>query len=410
MQLRDGCVAHLRFIRPWVYWTSHAGWISSVATFAFVTVASAAEPYVPARDDEVLETLPSSLVSSELNTLRRRLLEVPNNEELAIKVARRYLQIGNQEGDPRFYGYARAAIQPWWEAVSPPPKILRLRAKLHEKNHLYDEALADLNQFLNHEPRDAQAWIEAANIYRVQGKYAEAWRACTALSGFAGEFPTTLCRVPLQAATGQAEDAYESLVQILPLAKSRWPSTVQWVLTMQAQVAVALGRDEQAERHFREGLALSPQDRYLLREYTDFLLDHGRADEVLPLVRDHIRDNGILLGATIAARRSGNEMLAAEWQKQLANRFEEVRLRGGDTHGKYEARFELELNNDPQRALTIALANWQRQKDTRDTRNVLEAAIAADDPAAARPVLAFLAEHGTQDVLLQRLAQQLKRN
>jgi hypothetical protein len=139
-------------------------------------------------------------------------------------------------------------------------------------------------------------------------------------------------------------------------------------------------------------------------------LDRGRADEVLPLLPDPIIDNGVLLGAAIAARRCGDDALADEWLEQLKIRFEEIRLRGGDTHGKYEARFELELNHNPQKALTIALANWQQQKDIRDTRNVLEAAIAAGDTAAAKPVLAFLAEHGTEDVVLQRLTQQLDQN
>ncbi len=413
MQLHRRFVAGVQRSGGCLCRNSYAGWRSSIVAFAaFAAVATAVEPYIPTDDNEVLETLPRSLLSSrdELTTLRRQLAEDPNDTGLASKVAERYLQMGNLEGDPRFYGYSRAAIHPWWESTSPPPAILKLRAKLKEKDHLYDQALADLDQLLEQHPRDVQAWIELANIYRVQGKYSQARQACDTLSEFASLVPTTLCRAPLQAATGQAEEAYASLGQVLPSAKTRWPSTVQWMLTMQAQIAQALGREQQAEQHLLEGLANNPGDRYLMRAYADFLLDHGREKQTLSLLREHTSDNGILLRAAIAARRSGNKALAAEWQTQLESRFEEIRLRGNQPHGRFEARYALELKNDAQRALTVALANWQKQKETRDTRNVLEAAIAADDPVAAQPVLAFLAENGTEEVVLRSLAQQLKHN
>ncbi len=389
-----------------------AGWLAGIAALAAAATATAAEPYIPADDNEVLETLPQELLSGrdELTTLRRQLADDPNNIELACDVASRYLQMGKAAGDPRFYGYAQAAIQPWWVAADAPPEILRLRAKLKERDHRYDETLADLKLLLEQEPRDVQAWIEMSNIYRVQGKYAEARHACDKLSEFADSFAIVLCRAPLQAVTGQAEEAYASLTQSLPLAKERWPGTVQWILTMQAEISLALGREKQAEQHFRESLANDPGDYYLMRAYADFLLDRGRDDEVVTLLREHISDTGILLPAAIAARRSGDTALAADWQTQLESRFEESRLRGSQPHGRYEARCALELQNDPRRALALALANWQQQKQAGDARNVLEAAIAAKDPARARPVLEFLEENSTEDVVLHKLAQLLERN
>ena len=389
-----------------------SGWLCGIAALAIAAAATAAEPYIPTDENEVLETLPRDLLFSrdELAELRRQLAGDPKNVELASSVASRFLQIGKSEGDPRFYGFAQAAIQPWWEAASPPPAILRLRAKLKERDHRYNEALADLKLFVGQQPKDVQAWIELANVYRVQGRYAEARHACDKLEEFADTGPTIMCRVPIQAVTGQAEEAYASLAEVMPVARKAWPSAVQWIVTMQAEISRALGHDAQAERHYFHGLSNDPADFYLLRSYGDFLLDHGREAEVLPLLREHINDTGILLCTAIAARRSGQETLAAEWTMQLKSRFAETRLRGNQPHGKFEARYELELMDNPQRALAIAEANWQQQKDPRDSRNVLEAALAAKTPAQARPVLDFLKENRTQDVALERLVQQLERN
>jgi Tfp pilus assembly protein PilF len=377
---------------------------TSVASFGAV-------PFLPTDDNEVLEVLPRSLYSGrdELTMLRQHLAADPDNAKVAADVASRYLELGKAAGDPRCYGYAQAAIGPWWEAATPPLEILRLRAKLKERDHRYEEAVSDLELLAAHEPHDAQAWIELANIYRVQGQYAKAREACEAVSKFAGAAPTILCRAPVQAVTGQAEEAYASLTEILPTVKDRWPTALQWIRTMQAEIARALGRNDEAEKHYREGLASDPADLYLLRSYADFLLDQGRDEEVLPLLREHTSDTGVLLSAAIAARRCGQEALAEEWKTQLQVRFDESRLRGSEPHGKFEARFQLELMNDPQRALDIAEANWRQQKDLRDSRNVLEAALAANKIARARPVLEFLKESGTQDVILQRLAQELER-
>ncbi|MGI9428033.1 MAG: hypothetical protein ACR2NM_05205, partial [Bythopirellula sp.] len=161
------------------------------------------------------------------------------------------------------------------------------------------------------------------------------------------------------------------------------------------------------EQHYREGLENEPGDKYLLRTYADYLLDHGREKEVLSLLRDHSNDTGILLRVAIAAKRLGEHSLAAKWQAQLEGRFEEIRLRGSEPHGRFESRCALELRADPQQALALGLANWKKQKEPRDTRNVLEAALAAGDSDRAQPVIAFLQQHGTEDAVLQKLVVQL---
>ncbi len=376
-----------------------------------VAPGHAGEPYVPQDDDEVLETLPRDLLSGrdEIDSLRRQLAQDPQNVELAARVASHYLQLGKSAGDPRFYGYAQAAIGPWWESATVPAAVLKLRAKLKERDHRYDEALTDLNLLLKQDPKDAQVYIELANIYWVQGKYADAQRACDRLSENAEAVPTIMCRAPILAVTGQAEQAYASLTHILPVVKRQWPTALPWILTMQADIAAQLGRFEQAEQHFREVLSIDPANNYVLRSYADLLLDQHRDEEVISLLREYVSDTGILLPATIAAHRAGQQALAAEWRAQLQSRFEENRLRGNPPHGRYEALYQMELVNDPKRALALAQDNWEQQKQPADSRVLLEAAVAAKDPAAAQPVVDFLAKHGTQHVVLERLVQQLER-
>ena len=381
-----------------------------VASLGLVlTQGGIAKPYLPSSESEVLEVLPNDFSKrrDDLTRLRERLAKDPGNLALASAISNEFIRMGGESGDPRFYGFARAAIAKWWPETDPPDSILKIRAKLEERDHHYDSALQDLEKVTAKNATDAQAWLEIANIYRVQGRYDEARRACQKLASFAGDVPVTLCAAPLDALTGQPERAFQELARIVPKARQEFPSTVTWILTVQAEIACSLGRTEDAEALFKEGLQSNPNNQYLLRGYSDFLIDEDRPEEALALTKEHISDTGLLLRAAIAARKSGESDLAKKWGDQLDARFREIRQRGGQPHGRFEARLDLELHDDPETALTVALAHFKKQKETRDIRNVLEAALAANNPDAAKPALEFLEKNGNTDVVLMALRKQL---
>ena len=73
-----------------------------------------------------------------------------------------------------------------------------------------------------------------------------------------------------------------------------------------------------------------------------------------------------------------------------------------DFNAQEEAWFRLEFENDPKGALALALKNWAIQKEPRDAEIVLEAALAARDPASAKSVLDWMARTGIEDPRLSR--------
>jgi len=77
-------------------------------------------------------------------------------------------------------------------------------------------------------------------------------------------------------------------------------------------------------------------------------------------------------------------------------------------HEQEESRFALHVLDDPARALKLAVSNWQVQRETRDARVVLEAALATRDRDAAQPVLGWIRESGIEDVTLRNLVHQLE--
>jgi hypothetical protein len=94
---------------------------------------------------------------------------------------------------------------------------------------------------------------------------------------------------------------------------------------------------------------------------------------------------------------------------QLTARFAASRMRGENLHQGDEARFVLFLLKQPRQALRLAQANWALQREPKDARMLLEAAIAAGNPAAAQSVIELLNRTGMEHVQLQHMLRGLRK-
>jgi len=366
-------------------------------------------PARPSDDSVVLERLPATPFSrSQLALVREELAKYPENIQLVTAAANSYIKLGKSTGDPRYFGYARAALEKWWDAPDPPIEVARFRAVIKGREHNYNGAIDDLKIVLDREPTDAQAWVDLANYHRVKGDYALANEAADQLASFGTDFQNAVCRGSIMVVTGSAREAYDLLGGQLAFARQEFPGSVSWLLVMQGNIARILGEFDGADRHFQEALQQDVDDRYARRAYGDFLLRRDRPEEALKVLGEPSIDNGALVLATIAAERSGNRDMADTWEAILDDRFRELRLRGGEPHGRFEAQVLLEVKNDPAGALEISLANWDRQKEAEDSRNVLAAALASGDRDAAQPVIDFLRSSKTEDRELLELVEQLE--
>ena len=74
-------------------------------------------------------------------------------------MATAYIRASRVEGDPRFLGYAQAALGPWWTQPAAPTTVLVLRATIRQSRHEFDAAVADLDRVLQRDPKHAQALL-----------------------------------------------------------------------------------------------------------------------------------------------------------------------------------------------------------------------------------------------------------
>jgi Tfp pilus assembly protein PilF len=369
-----------------------------------------AAPYVPASESKVLERLPfkpNDPIAREMAQLRTELQRNPGNVEVAAKLARRYYELVSEEGDPRYLGYAQAALAPWWDMPMPPIEVQVLRASLRQFRHDFAGAISDLNQVIARNPQHPQALSLRAIIHIVQARYAQGRSDCQALRQVGDPLIGLGCIAMVDGLTGKAAPAYSALNGAFANASDAIPSKKLWLQIRLAELAQRLGRTEAAESHFKQALGLGIADTFLLAAYADFLMEQKRPMQVVELLKDKTRSDVLLL-RLVFAERALNLPAAKEREATLAARYAAAQMRGETVHQQEEARFALQVQHDPKKALMLAQENWKVQLEPRDAQILLEAAIAAKDAAAAQPVLHWLEQSHIEDRNLIGLAEQLK--
>ena len=349
---------------------------------ALLAPGTHAAPFIPSDDAQVLERLPSrsAAESRELKALQATAAKAPGELAPAIALANAYVRASRVEGDPRFLGYAQAALARWWKDPQAPTPVLLLRATILQSNHEFDAAVADLGLVLQREPGDAQALLTRATVLTVQGKFAPARADCMRLAAVAPSIYAVICTAAIDAMTGNALSAYDSVQKALRSMPRVDVAATNWGQTLLAEIAHRRG-DAVAEAHFKAALAADATDLYALAAYSDWLLDQGRAADVVALLKDRARIDILLLRLALAQQALKSAEAAASIQT-LRARFDASHARGDTVHLRENARFELWLNGDARSALRYAIDNQKVQREAADLRILAEAAAAANDAAA----------------------------
>jgi tetratricopeptide repeat protein len=357
-----------------------------------LAATAGAAPFVPQDPDEILERLPPRAGADwdAIRALHAQLAASPADASAAAALARRYLSLYRGSGDPRLVAYAARALRRWDGDAVPPAEVALERALIAQTEHRFAAARDELSRLVEREPRSPQAWLALAAIDTAQGRYAEAKRSCSRLvlqdAALAGA-----CLASLELAAGDAAAAHRWLGANVDSRSSPDSELAAWLATLAAESAEALGRDDEAERHYAAAFAASgaAPSIYLLTAQADFLLQRGRAAAVVERLESAPPADSVLLRLALAEARLGR----ADPERIATLRYRlELALTGADvTHAREAAFFALYLDDDATRALPLALANWAAQRERIDARLVLEAAEAAGQPSAAQPVRDWLA-------------------
>jgi hypothetical protein len=384
-------------------------------------LAQSRQPYTPTDDTPVLEHvgLPRAPGVLQLRDVREQWLAEPGNYAISLAYARVALDVGRQEDDPRYFGYAESALRPWLDRAQPPPEVLLLRASLRQVRKDFSGAMQDLDALVAAAgPESAQAQLARAGLHLTQGDPAAALNDCTALDRRIDPLLGGICVSAAQGLSGSAASALAALGKERQAAlKASLPVRI-WLLATAAGIADRLGQVDAARADYAEAQALlaaaGTRDPGLLAAYADCLLEQHRDIEVVRLLAAGTRIDSLLLRLALAERRLGEAgdasmtARADEHSATLGLRFDEARQRGDSLHLREEAMYQLALKHDAARALQLAQQDWQQQREPIDARVFLRAALATHNPQAAQSVLEWIQRTRLEDVYLKPLAARLE--
>ena len=339
---------------------------------------------------------------------RAELQRDPSRLPLALAVAREAIDRARREGDPREYGAAQAALAPWWAQRDAPAPVRLLRATILQARHEFAPALLDLQALAGDASLPAalraQAGLTQVAVLQVQGRLAEAARACRALqapelaaAGAGLARAAEVCAVEIDSLRGDL-DPRQADLRLDALA--RQAPDDRWLALVRAELAVRLGDDTEAERLLSQA-AGQGGDPYAQAARADWLLDRGRAAEALAAVSvGPVEADALQLRRAIALHRLGDARAAAALSGMTA-RLDAARRRG-EPHLREEARLALDVGRDPARAWTLAQENWAGQREPADAVLLWRSALRAGQTAqAVRLLQAWTRDPARVDVRLR---------
>ncbi|MEO7392133.1 MAG: hypothetical protein ABIU58_08155 [Ramlibacter sp.] len=379
------------------------------AALALACAAASSAPFTPASDAEVVERLPSTAADPSVrrvDSLRKQLAAQPGDVGLRLEIARRYFDMAMAQGDPRYVGYAQAAIAPLAQSAPSNAGYWLVRGQIEQYSHDFAAALKSLTRAGELDPKSPEPIAWRGAIHMVQARYAEALSECTRLVPLALPLHAQGCTAYVQASSGHLAEAYDSLGKELAATPQAEPGMALWVRTRLAEMAIRLQKTAEAEAHFKAALQTGVTDQFLLGAYADFLLAQKRPAEAVTLLADWERSDILLLRLALAGKAL-NDPRAKGWVGQLRDRFAAAAQRGDRLHEQEAARFELDVEGQPAKALELAARNYQAQKEPRDAEILMRAALAANQAKAAQPALDWLRTSRYEDPMLEGIAGQL---
>lgn len=385
------------------------GTLTLAAGMAHAGPQDLGEPYIPRSAGVVLQHVPPSTDPRvrQFEQLRSELEAHPHDATRAVALARAYIGYGRSTGDARYLGRALAVIQPWLRQSEPPIPVQMVHATIQQSRHFFKKSRALLKHILARDPGNLQAWLTLATVAMVQGDMDAANKACVRVAAVGGRLMGVACTAALRSLTGQAAQAY-ALFSLIDHPGAEVPAGVKaWLQGLMADTAVRLGKPAAAEKHFKRALQLTPGDNFLLAAYGDFLLAQGRPRDVIALVGNYRASDTSFLRLVYAEAALDLPKAEAD-AAEMAARFAAMDRRGSHVYRREQAGFVLHVQHDPERALQLAIKNLEVQRAPKDVRIYLEAALAAQQPQAAAPVLAFIDRTGLRSVKIDPLVHKVR--
>ena len=375
-----------------------------------VSTGAWAQPrLVPAPEQIVL---PASVhaQSNQAGTLReveREWRKNRNHQPAAFNYARAVFLLGLTEGDLRWYGSAKAALQPWWNTTTLPAEGHFLRALVKQGFHDFKGGIEDLSAAITLDPAQPEYWSWRFSLHLLTANMAAARTDCDAIGQRFGIDEGQACAATLLYRSGQALQAIPKLNRLVDLPDYQGPFTQDWLRYHQGEAYRAAGQYAQAMAVWEKHLQARPNSHLVRLTLTELLNQQGQFAKARRYAESASPTDALLVQALLASLglKDGDTKRLAD---QFENRMNNQSLRGESLIERPTMVYLITYGRDNAQGLKLAAENWSTQNEPADAVLLLQAALKANQPKLAEPVLGWMAATGYTDPVLKALAVELQ--
>jgi tetratricopeptide (TPR) repeat protein len=386
----------------------HRGLLASLASLTLAAPAIAQERFKPAPSDRLIASVHAQAGrDGSLRTLDQAWRADPKNLDAALAFARAVFVLGLRQGDLRWFGSARAALAPWWQASELPAQAYFLRGLVKQGFHDFEGGLRDIKQAIEKDRAQAEFWSWRFALHLLLADMNAARQDCEEIARLFGQEEADIYRAVLLYRTGQATQAIAKLQRAMDAPRFKDPGSQDWIGFHLGEAYRVAGQTPMALATWDRQLKAQPQSHLIRLSLVELLNQSGRHAEAKKLIALDTATDALLMQAVIASRglKDGDEARLAQL---LDLRLQSQAQRGESLIERPKLIYLIAYGKDPAAGLALSIDNWKLQKEPPDALLFVQAALATHQPRAAEPVIAWAQQTGYTDADLAPLIERLK--
>lgn len=380
---------------------------------SMVTPVAAQERFLPPAQAVVL---PSSVHTqggrqSHLRALDQARRAQPQNLDAALAYGRAVFTLGLDEGDLRWFGSAKAALGPWWQAADLPAEGYFLRGLVKQGFHDFQAGLSDIDRAIALEPRRAEFWSWRFALHLLLADMASARQDTEEMARLFGAEEADVYRAVLLYRTGQPVPAVQMLLRALRSPNYQDAASQDWLGFHLGEAHRVAGQPDRAMTVWGERLKANARSHLLRLSLAELLNQQGRyrqAKAVAMNQADMASVTDALLMQALLASRGLKEADETRLASQMDARLKAQALRQESLIERPKLIYQIAYGQDLAAGLALSIENWQLQKEPPDALLFAQAALALGQAHAAAPMVAWAEQTRYTDPQLGPLIQQLK--
>jgi len=379
--------------------------LAAVSALAVVLVSRSATPPAPplavAQLRIAADQRPINRTDQVIWTYQDRVHANPDDVAAYTALGAAYIQRGRETGDPTYYTKAEAALDAALERDGQLVDALIGKATLANARHQFREGLALGEQARALNPMLARVYGVIADSQIELGMYDAAVETLQQMVDLRPDLGAYTRIAYLRELHGDVAGAIDAMERAVTAGGPAAENSL-WARAQLGNLFFARGDLEQAERQYRQALALAPDDVYATAGVARVRVAQGRYDDAIDeytrlVARMPLPEFVIALGETQEA--AGKPVDAAQ-QYALVRAMQQLSAANGMDTDLELALFEVDHGNDPQAALALARAAYTRRPSITAADTLAWALLKANEPTEARRYAEEALRLGTRDALM----------